>query len=336
MNTQHTKLVFRTKNIRPDVKKMVNNFLVNLTNLSEVEGIVLLGGLGKRRFLDNYSDIDIAVFYGNQNLGRKYLPFEFHLQVGAIIYEFNIHQIFLESEVMNDWDESKKEAYSKGIVFSDKNGKIRRLLNEKVKYSSEVYYKRLIWIMEQYVWRGQIHSVRAFNRGYPQAGHDLLNECLDLLVEAIYILNKRYLPHKKWRISFLTIMSMIPKDFFENLNEALLVKDYSYEELKRRIYYLDKMYFSIQVLIENNYKDFPKDPYKYYYKNFIQIKKETWIDNFLKKYEKVLDSRELEQLKGIMCFNLIFSKSELINYLKGSRSDTIGVGKSKIIEIICN
>lgn len=56
----------KTKNISKEIKSMINPFLERLKNHKEVIGIVILSSMattGKRFFADEYSDVDLTVFF---------------------------------------------------------------------------------------------------------------------------------------------------------------------------------------------------------------------------------------------------------------------------------
>ena len=314
---QYKELVLKTKNLKTKIEKDIEPFLTKLSHAQYVEGIALLGGLGLRNYLDKYSDLDMAIFYKTNTPAKYFLPFEFHITINNYEYEFNIHQLFFDDEISKTWDESKKEAYQRTKIVIDKKNRITKLIKAKTKYDNKTAYNRLIWIIQQYIWRGHVHSIRTYMRGYPEGSHDLLNECADLLIESIYILNKRFRPHKKWRLAMLPTMEILPKNIIINLKEALLVKNYSIKDIKRRIIYLDKIYRAVYNIVKIQYPQFPDNPYEYYYKNFVQLNKNTYIQKLVSKYGNKLSDKKKEQLKGELCFNLICSLPEAkIPYFK--------------------
>lgn len=275
-----------------------------------------MGGLGKRNFLDSHSDLDIAIFYRPKTSSNHFLPFQFHATINETKYEFNIHQLFFENEINLDWNEGKKEAYGRAIILVDKDKRIADLIATKIVYDGKSTYNRLIWIMGQYVWRGQIHSLRTLDRGFPNGAHDLLNECVELLIEAIYIINRRYRPHKKWRIAMLTTMNLLPDNFFENLREAMLILDFSHADINRRIKILDVIYQGIGELIRKTFPNFPAKPYEYYCRNFFQLKKDVFIQKTMDNLNKKITTEQRQELEGKMCLNLVSSHAKAAKYLK--------------------
>ena len=323
-----------TENIIKEIEKYINPFLVKLKKQPYVIGVVLLGGLGERSFLDSYSDIDLAVFISKKDKKKIFLPFEFHYKIKDKVLEFNIHQNILEyEEKSKDWEDFKKEAYSRGKIIYDPTGRISKLIKKKIVFNKDKAFNRLVWIVQQYRWRGQIHSIRSYRRGFPEASHHLLNECTEMLLEAVYLLNKEYLPHKKWSLVYLKDMKGPFNKLHFKFKEAMLIKNYEISDIKRRIRILDNIYNLILKEIIKKYKDFPKNPYKYYYTNFIQLNKVTKIDRALKIFEKKLTGEELEIIQGFMCFNIVNSMENLLKVL--SQDNNIGnIQKIKIRSIL--
>jgi hypothetical protein len=312
----------KTKDIKPLIEKEIQPFLERLMGRKEVLGVVLLGGLGKRNFLDEYSDIDISIFIKSKDKLKFSLPFEFHYATKAGNLEFNIHQQIIEEEERKDrWDNGKIEAYIRGNILYDPTKRVANLIKSKTVFNESEALKRLIWIIQQYVWRGQIHSLRAVKRGYPEAGNDLLNQCAELFLEAIYLLNRTYLPHKKWALVYL---DNLPREYsnLKNLfKKAMIVKSHTGKEINRRIRVLNKAYEFIKKKTYEEYPHFPLNPYEYYYRNFVQITPETVIDRlFLDLKKKVpLSLKEENELYGELCINLI-TNQRLLNTLSNSNN----------------
>lgn len=311
----------KTRNILKEIEKDLSPFLKKLKKQDYVVGIVLLGGLGKRKFLDEFSDIDLTVFTLDKDVLNFPLPFEFHHKLNGRVLEFNIHQQILEEEEQKDsWNESKIEAYSRGKIIYDPTRRIKKLIKNKTKFNKKNAFNRLVWIIQQYRWRGQIHSIRSYKRGYPESAHDLLNQCSEILLEAIYLLNKRYLPHKKWALVYLGEMKSPWNRLKSDFKRAMLIKNYNLSDIKRRIRILNKIYKVILTETLKQYKDFPNDPYSYYYKKFVQINKETKIDKILNKFSKNIKKDNFNRLKGFLCFNLIDTKDNFYKEMSSKSS----------------
>lgn len=221
--------------------------------------------------------------------------------------EFNIHQLIVEEELddNNRWNDSKIEAYSNAIIEYDPFDYAKKILKQNVVFDNKRAFNRLVWILQQYKWRGQIHSIRCYYRGCPQASHDLLNNCVELLLEAVYLLNERYVPHKKWEFIFLDELEYgcDLKSLFAN---AMLVKSFTFESILERIEVLDKIFKQIEEMAYKKYKDFPSRPYEFYYRNFVQLNKVTKADEFYFEMTGKLDveNNKDELIFGKICYDV--------------------------------
>ncbi len=300
-------LKLKTKNIKNEIEVFINQFIDNLKTRKEVKAIILLGGLGKRSFIDEFSDVDMSIVTTDSDRSNFPLPFEFHTKFNNRFIEFNIHQLILEEEIKDDnhWGEGKIEAYSNAIIAYDPFGYANQILKEKAVFDEKKAYDRMIWIMQQYKWRGQIHSIRCYKRGCPEASHDLLNHCVELLLEAVFLLNGRYMPHRKWIFIFLDELKF-GKSLKELFSKAMIVQNYSYESILERITILDAIHKEIQKEVNKKYKNFPQNPYVYYYRNKVQVNKITQADKVYKKLtgKEGIDNQKDKELFGEICFNV--------------------------------
>jgi hypothetical protein len=302
----------RTKNIKQETDGLVQHFIENLKRKKEIEGIVLLGGLGKRAFLDENSDLDLSIFLKKRRLHDWLPPFEFHVCHGGRDFEFNVHQQILENEIAAEWSEEKKEAYSRGSVVYDRNGQIRKFLEKKTGFDKKYKRQRIIWLMGQYPWYAKINPLRTLDRGFPEASHDLLNQAVELIVEITYLINEKYRPHKKWRIPVVFTLSDNTKNFRKNLKEAMLVKNYSKKDIKRRMRVLHRMYKKQSSKVKARIKNFPRDPYKYACKRLCsrQLLIDTFPDKITERLNGEFNESEKKQLHGFLSFNLTSSIEE--------------------------
>ena len=321
----------KTLNLKQDIERLIEPFLDNLCSKPYVKGVVLLGGLGVRGFMDDFSDVDIAVFTLRQDAIRFPLPFEFHYRAGGRFLEFNIHQLIIEDEeAAAKWEHSKIEAYSRSRIYYDVNGRIRRLVEAKAVFDKSEAYQRLIWIVQQYRWRGQIHALRAYQRGYPEAAHDLLNICVEMLLEAVYLLRDSYLPHRKWGLVYIKDMGAPFCDLDVLFRNALLIKGFQLGEIQRRLQVLDELFSVVMTEVRRRYPEFPDDPYVYYYRMFMQLNRRTLIDEILDKYQTELTKEEVKELHGILCFHLVETSTELKQLMSGDL-DVSSHLKSKLL-----
>ncbi len=329
-------LKLKTFNIKKQYDELIELLVSNFQSKKEIEGIVLLGGLGKRRFIDKFSDLDMAIFINTKNI-PDYLPgFEFHLKYKNRVLEFNIHQENLINK-WNEWPEGKKAVFANGLLVYDKNEKVKKFIERKIQHDETYRKNRIIKIMGQYNWHVNIHTRRALKRGFPETAHYLINDGVDSIIELLFLINKQFMPHKKWSIPFLATFPFVPQDCLNNLKEAMKIKSYLKEDVERRIRFLNKLYQEISMYVKKNIKNFPENPYEYSYKNLdsYQLIKDPYIDRFFRLIENKFNAQEKSDVHGFLSFFLVKSKQELKQVLTNSMARKLLNNKmfSKLSEI---
>jgi hypothetical protein len=82
------------------------------------------------------------------------------------------------------------------------------------------------------------------------SAHYCLTYSVDLMLEIIFALNKEFLPVQKWRLFYSYSLKWLPKDYVKLLKEAMVIKELSARDLKRRLKALQEMWLGIVPKIE--------------------------------------------------------------------------------------
>jgi hypothetical protein len=193
-----------------------------------IVGIVFLGAI-PRGYFDSSADIDIALFKEHQasiSLAGQFLKIE-----GM---EVHCHLADFESELSAAWDMPKRWTYSQGQIYFDPHGRVAQLLAEKVPLQpdekkwllmsglclSEWYVNRLtdLWVQ-----RGNITSA-----------HHMPARGLDFFSDMLFALNDQLVPDMKWKYYCVEKLPRLPAGFQQHVQAAMLLHEFSVEELERR------------------------------------------------------------------------------------------------------
>ena len=298
----------------------------------------MLGGLGKRNFIDEYSDLDIGLFLSKIPERHFLPPFSFYIKIQNFKFEFNISQHIISSQLKENWNSDQKQAYSNGLIAFDRNGEIQKLLDKKLLRDRNQDLNRLVTLINQFFWRAEHHCFNTFKRGLASSSHLLLNDGLNLLIEAIFILNMREKPHTKWVIEELDQLDFLPNKAIEKFDLATLIKDFTYEDIQRRFQILTEIKKDILNKINEEYKEFPNNTYMYWTKNLSgrQLENNCFAENLLSEVSSVLDDEEKDDLYNFICYHLISDKKMLSDALTDSlsKSKFNALLLSKITKII--
>ena len=307
--------------LRSNAEELIAPFIEALREKKEVIGIVLLGGLGEKKRLDEYSDLDIAIFL-EQHIKPSYLPpFSFHIDYNDHYFEFNVSQEILISSKEIEWDEARRAAYAVGRIVFDPKGVIGELLCKKLARVKTDDFNRLVTLTNQFQWRVNVHSLRAVWRGQPQTAHHLINEGIDLIIECIFLLNNTNQPHRKWQLLELDSQVWKPKEVVHILHQALLVHNFTLPEILRRINLLNKIMYDVKEKTYEVYPNFPLDTYKYWASHLSkrQLDEEPFADTVCRILKPYFEKCELDQIRGYVAYCLCDSIESLQNVIDHSK-----------------
>ncbi len=280
----------QASNIRSILRPALIEYLEAFEHRPSVEGLVLLGGASScqgRAVLDEYSDLDAAVFIsipaatpwvGQQNSVRTFLnqsqnllppwlpPFQLAIpcpgtKAGEI--SLDLHQLIveLEEDDARVWDEGCRQAYSEtGEIIFDRSGRVGRIIARKTEWDEDEAWRTLIRVIGQIYWCGCVNPPRQLARGLPDHAHDLLNEALDGIIHVAYIANRRYRPHRKWRLRESFSLPSLPPRFKERVLEALVIRDLEPAHVGSRIHLVTDLITDVTELA-SRFWELPEDCY---------------------------------------------------------------------------
>lgn len=331
----------RTQNIKPLIVNRIRPYIDRLMSLDFVEGIVLLGGLSdsdSKNFMDKFSDVDMAIFiHGHKSDFHDFekLPdFDFHIPFESRTLKINVHQQFCEDEKSTVWDEGKKEVYTNTseLIF-DKNGEVRRIIESHISFDENYRCSRLSIILSQYYWVKNIN--RQVERGFLLNAMYMINYGIDLFIEGLYIYNRRYRPHPKWRIEIAKDLPWLPKDFEYHLQKAFLVNDIDELCIFERNNHLCILFSELEnrIISDGIFNGLKPHDYAclYGYADR-QIAEGNMASRNFSHLLSLLDERERNLFNGLVNEHLLNTYDELIDM----ESDSIPIEYKDIISKITN
>ncbi len=218
----------------------------------EVAGIVFIGGL-IRGFVDGYSDVDIIVLLNGKNeMLKKSIsklgPDE--QKRSRVDVDLEVH--FFEDFARVKWNETDRWDFSQAQIAFDPRGKVDRLFKNKLRVHKGFWTKRIVTYAEYLKWyccpskEGVGTIAEAWiARGDLASAHYCLSYSLDLMISVLFALNRSFLPPQKWRIYYSYSLKWLPKNYRRLVEEVMLVKSLSEEDLKRRQIVLRKLWRQI-------------------------------------------------------------------------------------------
>lgn len=240
------------KNQIKKFKKVAEKLASKIASYEGVTGIVLIGGL-VRGFTDNFSDLDIIAFLSKKDARLRRKIYNLGLDEArrsGIDIDLEIH--FLEDFKRWKWNETDRWDFSKAKIVFDWEGEIKKVFREKLRVPMYFWIKRVVVYAEYLKWyccppRENIGTIAEawIDRGDLVSAHYCLTYSVDLMLKIIFALNKEFLPVQKWRIPYSQTLKWLPTDYVKLLREAIIIKEFSTRDFKRRLKALRKMWRDI-------------------------------------------------------------------------------------------
>jgi hypothetical protein len=331
----------KTCNVVDELRRWVQPFVDRLRVFPEVEGVVLIAGVARqpyRPFADLYSDIDLAVFLRSpvvpDGMDLKSFTLAHQEQLPAWLpdYQFvvplspsgerevNLHQLLYSYECREDnpWPEAKKEAYAyTSEVVYDREGRVRRLIETKTRFDTAERTRRLARIAVQVPWSGWLNPRRQLKRGLVTCAHDLLNDACELMIEALFLINGRYRPHRKWRLAVAENLPLKPARFSQLIREAMLIFSFDDSDVERRIAAVEELWPPLldRALDE---RMIPRDYEQYLATNISlnrQLRTETLADKITAAARELDLSVSSEHLRALINLTIPESPEKFLDYV---------------------
>jgi predicted nucleotidyltransferase len=238
-------------------RQVAEKLVARISAYEGVAGIVCLGGV-VRGFADKFSDLDITVFLSKRDEQLRMRICKTGADVGKRVnVDLDLEVHFLDDFKRHGRSEIERWDFSKAEIVYDPKGKIRELFQNKLRVPKDFWIKRIAICGEYVKWyccppRAEVGSIAEawIERGDLASAHYCLTYSVDLLLEIIFALNKEFLPVQKWRVFYSYSLKWLPKDYVKLLKEAMIIKELSAHDLKRRLKALRKMWLGIVPKIE--------------------------------------------------------------------------------------
>lgn len=193
-----------------------------------IVGIVFLGAI-PRGYFDSFADIDIALF---KEKGAEISLASQFLKVEGL--EVHVHLADYESELAASWDMPKRWTFSQGQIHYDPLGRISQLLAEKVPLKPDEKKSLLMSGLCLSEWYINSLTDLWVQRGNITSAHHMLAQGLNYFFDMLFALNDQLVPDMKWKVYCVEKLTPLPAHFQEHLQAAMLLHEFSLEELERR------------------------------------------------------------------------------------------------------
>ena len=210
----------------------------------DVVGIVFLGAI-VRGYFDNFADIDVAIF---KKAGTQLPITEKFLKIDGI--EIQIWLSDYESEISNPWDMARRWTYSQSKIFFDPQGKIARLISEKVPLTPDERKWLLMSGLTLSEWYINGLTKLWVERGNIISAHHMFAQGINYFFDMLFGFNNELVADMKWRYYCVEQLERVPHNFQERIKDILTLHSFTLGELDRRKRVFMEMWEEMKPLIE--------------------------------------------------------------------------------------
>lgn len=255
-----------------DLKTIFKKYLKELIKNEFVLGVAITGSYG-RNDSDQYSDIDYVVFIDNKSYEAKITEGKFFYD--KILFDSRI--VDLESLKKEDWSCDMYFSYLNGNIIYDKSRIVKKILGEKMsQWEKNIAREISMTLVNLSVifrfsdnWRGlnaDSHYFKFIKRKDYTSAHRVLNLGFELILDLLYLINKKPIPDAKNKTRLLNNLNWIPKEINASLAKSLLVIKKTKSDCERRYNSMNKCLEIIKEYVDKNII-LDDNLYEYYLKN---------------------------------------------------------------------
>ncbi len=237
-----------------------------------VVGVVLLGGAA-RGFVDEFSDLDIGIFFAGEYSGLMAGEHRYNgLDLDVMLFDYG-------HSLSSAWSHAQRQAFQESKILFDRNGELGALIKDKLVYSMEERLSDMLDLIMRLQWRGfkpekikipgdydeSLPYDLMAKRGCTACSHFDVNESLDLAVQLLYSFNHEFIPDHKWRLNNSFKLKWTPKNYKSRVSNIIRCVSVDKSELKRRAEVLNGLLTDILAKIQLD-REIPENGYEIFLK----------------------------------------------------------------------
>lgn len=217
------------------MRKVARDFVQ--LKLAEADGVlgVLLVGSSSIGYVDSSSDIDLEVFVTKESYGRMRRNREAYesFQGTDVTWEWMTLQEL--EDTLRDWrNDVDLWVYSKSTILLDLGDKLKNLLAKYKRYPDSIWLKKLFLYWYYATGNAPYDSGKAIQRKDLMTAQLYLAQAMEYYTALIFILNKNFIPYRKWRLRELKKLKYKPIGYTEMLRKILTTTKWTRQEFEAK------------------------------------------------------------------------------------------------------
>jgi hypothetical protein len=198
--------------------------------VDDVIGVLLVGS-ASLGYVDNLSDVDLEVIVTEKLYRRvRACPEAYeHYREVHISWEWMTFQEFASQ--LKGWkDDIDLWVYAKSKVLHDPKHKLQNFLSRYRRYPKKIWLEKLFYYWYFATGCAPYDSGKAIQRGDLITAQLYLSQAMEYYTALIFILNRSFVPYRKWRLKELQNLPYKPRDYEEKLHKILTTTNWREKE----------------------------------------------------------------------------------------------------------
>ena len=222
-----------TENQIGALRKHLESMLPHFTTFHGLVGLTLNGGLS-RGYADHLSEIDLTFFLTPQGY-ESWQEGQTPIALGITVLDgqlYDIKHLNYVTEKDRDWDEVTLWDASYAEILYDPENLLHELLAEKVGEGPDPAVAE--GLLMNCWWHFELAGQIWIERGDALQGHQMFNQAVVALVQALFVANREYIPHEKWLLHLSRSLEWRPPQWDRRLGAAMSTGDLTIDSLRAR------------------------------------------------------------------------------------------------------
>jgi len=202
----------------------------------KMDGIigVLLTGSTVTDYVDALSDIDLQIVACADLCNRVggECGFERFRNVDVWLEWTTLEE--LEAALKGWKDDIDLWVYSKARILFDSQNKIENVLSRYRKYPKQIWLEKLFLYWFFATGYAPYDSGKAIQRGDLLTAQLYLNQAIEYYTALIFIINRSFVPYRKWRLKELKKLAYVPHNYENTVTKVLTVKNWTKNEFEEK------------------------------------------------------------------------------------------------------
>jgi predicted nucleotidyltransferase len=205
--------------------------------LAKADGVlgVLLVGSSSVGYADRSSDIDLEVYVTKESFSRMKRTYGAYESFRGTDISWEWMTLQELEDKLKDWkNDIDLWVYSKSTILLDKGGKLEELLARYKRYPKKDWIDKLFLYWYYATGNAPYDSGKAIQRKDLTNAQLYLTQAIEYYTALIFILNKSFVPYKKWRLREMEKLKYRPIGYTQMLRKILTTTEWTKQEFEAK------------------------------------------------------------------------------------------------------